>query len=199
MSKRGRRSRAVGRSHESTPPDDAQTTGDRSVLARTTGAAPSLGGERPRPGPTPGKRQLRLECEQNQYLSSVIPILYGALLSYAMYVFASLLLDLFQYYGTLDLADSGLPRKGISLREFLPTASLFLLFTFFVVEDLGEIVKLSQIYPLRRTSRYSHEVVIAGLLLGGYAFLGVRSILAVVLFGTAIGWGGIWCNQLTGC
>jgi hypothetical protein len=134
----------------------------------------------------------RVESKLNAELAQVIPVVYGALLSYAMYVLAQLITEVARY----EEASGNGKKVGLSLTDFIPHAVLFFAFVFFLVEDLGEIIKLAKEFPFKRTSRYSHELIVCFFFLASFAFLAASSSLALVSFAFAVIWGGVWCNQL---
>jgi len=138
--------------------------------------------------------QGRLESDLNAELASIIPIVYGALLSYAMYILARLTIEFVQFL----TATSWKGNIGTAFSNFLSTVALYLCMAFFVAEDLGEVIKLAKVYPFRRTSRYSHELIIAFWFITTFALLEAQNNLAIGAFAIAVFWGGVWCNELRG-
>ena len=134
------------------------------------------------------KSTKRIVSPLNDSLSSIIPVLYGAVLSYALYIAAQLIVDFIQHNSDTN--------KGIALHEFGISIITFAVVICFLMQDFGGITKIQKVYPYRRTSRYTHEILIAFFYLASFALLVQRSIFSVMAFSFAITWGGVWCNQL---
>src|SRR4051812_44850018 len=103
----------------------------------------------------------RIQSPLNRHLASIVLVVYGAVLSYGMYVLSQVLVEVCIAYSRMPQDANRLSALG----EVLRTASLQLvLFTavmLYLTEDIGEIVKLDSVFPHKRTSRYSHEIIIA--------------------------------------
>ena len=135
----------------------------------------------------------RIESALNSRLSEVIPHVYGAVFAYAMYVLARLVIEVATFYGTTGSTSSA---AGLGLWDFLRRLTLFSCIVLFMVEDVGEIIKYQSLFPMRRSTRYSHELFIASFYLCAFALLEVGSVLTWGAFGCAVFFGGVWCNQL---
>lgn len=129
-----------------------------------------------------------IEHDFNRHLFSVILILYGAVLSYAMYAVAIYLTTFPAFLSTANSIND--------ICGYFKILIMFFCFLSLIVEDLGEIVKLDQAFPFKRTTRYVHEFIICFLFLSSFALLSTQNSVSIIAFGMAIAWGGIWCNQL---
>lgn len=123
-------------------------------------------------------------------LSRIVPVIYGAVLSYTMYVLAQLV----NRY-LIFLAD---PTENMShhYHEYLMPIILYILFTMFMVVDVGSVIRYGDIFPYKSSGRYIYEVIIACFYVMSYAMLLENSIMSLLSFAFVIVWGAPWCNQL---
>src|SRR5574340_239626 len=128
----------------------------------------------------------------NARLSLMVPVVYGALLSYAMYVIAETFV---RYRGIA-------PESAFQVSELIDGEGatqrllVFVAMLAFLVKDVGEVIKLDATFPLMKTHRYSLELVIALCYLTAFAQARYNSYLSIAFFALAILFGGVWCNQL---
>jgi hypothetical protein len=138
-------------------------------------------------------RQNRIETPLNQRLGEVIPLLYDAVLAYGMFVLAQLFIRLQAGFRPTD----GHPNpQSIPPADFALALVLFCAVIAFLAQDIAEVVKFAVVCPMRRTSRFSHELIIASLYLITFSLIEQQNLLAWATFGIAVAWGGIWCNQV---
>lgn len=132
-----------------------------------------------------------LEYPLNAVLDQVPAVVYGAVIAYALYVLARLVVELQAHYRVTD-ADY----PGLSLQDAVPAFLVFAVVLIYMFEDIGEVMKIASKFPMRRTSRYYHELVIACFYVVAFALIEERSTIAWAAFAFAVGWGGVWLNQL---
>lgn len=133
----------------------------------------------------------RIESRLNKILSNIIPIVYGAVISYSMYVFSRILI------GLLLLAKKSQTNE-IPFNEYEPYIYSFVIFIciwLFLIQEIGSIYKLSEVFPYKRTSRYTYEMWIATLYVAAFTFLEINSYVTVLMFSFILILGGLWCNQ----
>lgn len=134
----------------------------------------------------------KLPINLNNELANIIPVVYGALLSYAMYIFAQMVISFssdFQKAENYQLKFNYVQEFGLLSLLYLP---IFL----FLVEDMGEIVKIGKSFPFRKPSRYASEIMVTFGFLSSFALISVKNCLSILTFAIALGFGGVWCNQL---
>ena len=98
----------------------------------------------------------RRDLEVNACLSQVIPVIYGALLSYAMYSTAETALRI------RDVIPQPAPgRAVIGLSDGAQRLIVSALILAYVISDVGELLRLDTRYKFKSTARYSQEIWIA--------------------------------------
>ena len=132
--------------------------------------------------------ETNVEHPFNQHLFSIILVVYGAVLSLAMYVIASYIATFSHHVHEA--------KTLLDILDFFKLLVLYVLFLLWVVEDLASIIKYDKAFPFKRASRYGHEIVISFFYLASFALLDARSSVGLVAFGLALVWNGIWLNQL---
>jgi hypothetical protein len=132
----------------------------------------------------------RIVSPLNKALSGLVPMIYGAVFSYALFIIATIVLEFYEVIHANQGAISYADLSNYSMRVLL-----FIFIFAYMVEDVGAIIKLANYFPYLRSSRYTHEVIIAAFYVGTFTLLKANSYLAIVTFGSLIFWGGIWCNQ----
>lgn len=137
-------------------------------------------------------RDERLTSSANRYLSTIIPVIYGAVFSYSMYVASILIIKIW------ILVEVKNPNwfSEIIISEYFYAFLGFIVVALYMIRDIGSIVKLEGQFHFLRSSRYTHEVFIAFLYMVTYTFILHGNYLAVPTFALVIFWGGIWCNQV---
>jgi hypothetical protein len=121
----------------------------------------------------------------NECLSELNPVLYDALLAFAVFCVA----EVFSLAETRDT-------RVLPWIEASPRVILLLAMLFFVVKDIGEVLKIDQKFPYRRVTRYGLEVLTVMLYGVSFGLARVGSYFAVVTFGLALFSGAAWCNAL---
>lgn len=125
----------------------------------------------------------------NNELSTVIPVIYGALMSYAIYLVGEAAIKTFSHTEKLSWGFINCKNVAYNLGLlYLPIGMVFTL----MLEDFGEISKLKVDFPYIGLWRLSHEVLICTLFSITLAFLSIQNMLGLVTFGMAVIWGGIW-------
>lgn len=137
------------------------------------------------------KPEERINSPLNKTLSSIVPVVYGAVLSYSMYVMSRILLGLF-----LPLKNNGL--YGLtdrSMEQGVYALIIFIAIILFMMQDVGSVYKLADVFPYKRTSRYTYEIWVASLYVAVFTFLEIHSYVTVFIFSFILLLGGLWCNQ----
>lgn len=139
------------------------------------------------------KAEERIVSVQNASLSNIVPIVYGAVISYSMYVLSKLLSDLFSNRSELI----SLPiESAVKFTNNINSIAIFLCIWLFLIQEIGSIYKLGNIFKYKRTSRYTHEMWIATFYVTAFTFLEISSYVTVLIFSLVLILGGLWCNQL---
>jgi hypothetical protein len=132
------------------------------------------------------------EHDLNACLAGIIPIVYGAVFSYAMYVFAHILS---KWLNSINQADVVLNNENITNTELIGRVILFGIITMFMIEDVGAIIKLEKAFPFKRTARYTLEVVIAFFYILIYTLLGEGLFWTIPFFGVLLVLCGFWFHR----
>lgn len=137
----------------------------------------------------------------------MIPVIYGAIFSYAFYILTTIGagyyealfvreelsgMTFFQIINPFDAIGSGILRQ---LSIFLILYSFILKY---MVEDIGSIIKLEKLFPFKRTSRYTHEIIIGLFYISIFYFMQINSFFALLLFSINVIWRGVWTKHLSG-
>lgn len=125
------------------------------------------------------------ESEANAALSAMNPILYGALLSYAVYCVAEVVATVETQDATSTLSWSGAENR-------LAIAVAMLLF---LIKDTGEVLKIDRLAPCRRATRYTLELWVVLSYAVSFGLIRVGSYLSLAAYGLALGLGGLWANS----
>lgn len=130
----------------------------------------------------------RISDNTNEYLFPLIAVIYGAVFSYAMYIFSQIIITA---YNEWDIKHFTTVLDSESLKEIV----LFISITVYMIEDVGSIMKLGNLYPFKRTSRYTFEIFIALLYISTFSLLGANIYYCVMFFSAIVLLGAIWYNQ----
>ena len=148
----------------------------------------------------------RIETEKNQALSKLIPVIYGAIFSYALYILAK---TIDKYWKVIVLQNqqndiaitwqaftNAITNLGAPvLTELSVFILLYITIMIYMIEDVGGIIKLEDNWPFKRTSRYTHEILLGTSYITIFTLLELNSYLAIFIFSINVLWGGIWTNQ----
>jgi hypothetical protein len=121
----------------------------------------------------------------NSNLFQLIPVIYGAVFSYAMYVLSIVVIRAFNNWTTNKIFD----------HKYLYEIILFVAFTLYMIEDVGSVIKLGYKYPFKKTSRYTFEIFIALLYICVFSFLSEGIYWSVSVFALIAVTSGVWYNQ----
>lgn len=130
----------------------------------------------------------RIEDSTNGNLFPLVSVIYGAVFSYAMYIFSSMIISAYNEWVVSDLSSI---YNSKSLKEIV----LFLMFMIYMIEDVGSIMKLGNLYPFKRTSRYTFEILIALFYICTFSMLASGIYYCTIFFAVVIFLQAIWFNQ----
>lgn len=130
----------------------------------------------------------RISDETNAYLFPLIPVIYGAVFSYAMYIFSNIIVAAYVEWDIQHI-------RKIAYSTSLKQIVLFTSFTIYMIEDVGSIMKTGNLYPFMRTSRYTFEIYIALFYICTFSLLDKSIYYSVIAFAIVVLLGGIWHNQ----
>ena len=137
------------------------------------------------------ERSERRDREVNACLSQIIPVIYGALLSYAMYSIAETALVIRDV-----IPRSGIDRPVIGFADGAQRLIIAAVILAYVISDVGELLRLDTRYKLKATARFSQEIWIALFYVLAFAYVRNGSYFAVVWLGASLALSGTWCNEL---
>lgn len=120
----------------------------------------------------------------------MIPHLYAIIISYALFVMAEVVLEVKPF-----VVANSIPSGELTISDASMRLLIMVLMLWFVVEDVGDLMKIDAVYPFRRTARFKLEVVIVLFYFFSFTFVSRGSYLGVFSFGVAICVSAIWCNQ----
>jgi len=125
----------------------------------------------------------------NKELSTYIPVIYGAVLSYGFYVLAVCFND---FHKTIkeDHFDTS------ALFIYALQIGLFFITTLYLLIDLGGMVKVSRLFPYQLHSRFIHDVIIALTFLVMYNEIRDLSVVYFLAFAINMFMAAIWGNNL---
>jgi hypothetical protein len=131
----------------------------------------------------------------NSNLAMLIPVIYGAVFSYSMYILS----QIFVHHFTVPIPkpNPSNPEVAqelalISSRDFVKMVISYCLITIYMIEDIGSIIKLEFDYPYKSTSRYTYEFVIASLYIITFSLVGTNSKWCILSFALILLVGGRW-------
>jgi hypothetical protein len=142
-----------------------------------------------------GEPPRRIDSPLNEKLFELIPVVYGAVLSYSLYVLAQIIIKLLNTALVVSITADELIKL---VNEFINKFVVFSAIILFMMKDVGEIVKLSKDYPYTRSSRFIMEIIIACFYLMTFAFIEINSYFAIISFSVAIITGGLSQNKFKG-
>src|SRR5713101_3630581 len=106
---------------------------------------------------SPNASTTTLEDTVHACLSQIVPVVYGAVLSYAMYSVAEMALRIRRLSPAHTFAEGELINPWEGVQRLI----IFVLVMAYVIDDVGEILRLDTAYKFRRSTRFSHEIWIA--------------------------------------
>jgi hypothetical protein len=136
-----------------------------------------------------------MDSPNNKLLNGIIPIIYGAVFSFAFYVLSQIILEIYNNLPNYFIVENR-TEFFIGFRMFIKKLILFIIVIIYMMEDVGAVLKLQEKYPYVRKSRYFHEIFISSLYVSTFTFILNAVFLAVFCVSLIIVWSGIWCNQL---
>lgn len=148
----------------------------------------------------------RIETDLNNSLSKLIPVIYGAIFSYALFILAK---SIEKYWDIIVLQNqinnikvtwgtfiSAVNELGVPiLNEISIFTVTYIAIVIYMIEDVGGIIKLENKWPFKRTSRYTHEILLGTTYIIIFTFIELNSYLAILIFSINVIWGGIWIIQ----
>jgi len=123
-------------------------------------------------------------------LSKVVSVVYGAVLSYALYALA----DSIVIHGIVEAMAQHWQLNIVV--DMCVRIMLFVPVLLFLVKHLGDVVMIETRFPAKRELRYLYEVVAASFYLCTFALLGRGSFFALFTFAVVLFVSGIWASEV---
>ncbi len=137
----------------------------------------------------------RVESPMNIHLAQLVPVIYGAVFSYTMYVFSKLGVELFEAYAKREENSVGntiVPAIDVCWKSIIA----YFVITLYMIGDVGAVMKINGKYRYKRTSRYTQEYFVALGYIFTFSLLYINRVWAILPFTCVVFLGGLWFNNM---